>query len=256
MRLILHADDFGSSSRSVAETIACFEQGVLTSASIMPAMPATDEAVAFALAHPELDFGVHLTFVGDNAERPLLPPDQIPALATADGRFRGTRDLRMKALVRTLPVSQIERELARQLESILEQGVRVTHVDSHRHMHKLPSFAEALRRILPRFGIRCVRSVQDVYLGLALGRPTHWLGWAWQKRLARSFATTDHFYMPSSTSDTGWGEALLARVRRLDGSTLEVGIHPSNTDERASLVRFVSLAREEGHPFIAWKDIS
>lgn len=256
MRLILHADDFGSSADAVQATIGCFEEDVLTSASIMPRMPATEEAIEFARAHPELDFGVHLTFVGDDEERPLLPPEEIPALATPEGRFRRTRDLRIRALLRRLPVEQIERELARQLDAVREEGIEITHVDSHRHMHKLPSFAEALRRVLPRFGIRRVRAVQDVYLGRPLTSPTYWLGSRWQRTLAHSFATTDHFYMPTSTSDTGWERPLLAIARRLDGATMEVGVHPGWPEERSALARFAALARDEGHDFIAWKDIA
>jgi predicted glycoside hydrolase/deacetylase ChbG (UPF0249 family) len=256
MRLILHADDFGSSADTVRATIDCFEREVLTSASIMPRMPATEHAIEFAHAHPELDFGVHLTFVGDDQERPLMPPDQIPALANPTGRFRRTRNLRIRALLRRLPVEQIERELVCQLDAVQGQGIEITHVDSHRHMHKLPSFAEALQRVLPRFGIRRVRAVQDIYLGRPLTSPTYWLGSRWQRRLTRSFVTTDHFYMPTSTSDIGWEHPLLAIAERLDGTTLEVGVHPGSSEERSALVRFAALARGAGHDFIAWKDIA
>jgi hypothetical protein len=123
-------------------------------------------------------------------------------------------------------------------------------------MHKLPSFADALERVLPRFGIRRVRAVQDVYLGRPLTSPTYWLGSRWQRSLVRSFATTDHFYMPTSTSDAGWERPLLAIAQRLTGTTLEVGVHPGRSDERSSLVRFAALARDEGHDFITWKDIA
>src|SRR3990170_1779545 len=126
MRLILHADDFGSSADTVRATIDCFEQEVLTSASIMPRMPATDQAIEFARSHPELDFGVHLTFVGDDEERPIMPPEQIPALATPAGRFRKTRDQRIRALLRRLPGEQIEREVACQLDAGREGGMGIT----------------------------------------------------------------------------------------------------------------------------------
>lgn len=256
MRLILHADDFGSSVDTVRATVECFEQELLTSASIMPRMPATAQAVEFARAHPELDFGVHLTFVGDDQERPVLPPDQIPALAMPSGRFRRTRDLRIRAVLRRLPVEQIERELVSQLDAMRQTGIEITHVDSHRHMHKLPSFAEALRRVLPRYGISRVRAVQDIYLGRPVTSPTYWLGPRWQRSLARAFTTTDHFYMPTSTADAGWERPLLAIAQRLDGTTLEVGVHPGRSEERSALARFAPLARSAGHDFIAWRDVA
>lgn len=260
MRLILHADDFGTSSDTVRATIECFEQGALTSASIMPGMPATAEAAAYARAHPELDFGVHLTFVGETDARPLSPPEEIPELVSPEGRFRPTRHLRVRALLDRLPEEQIELELVRQIEAVQEAGVEVSHVDSHRHLHKLPSFQKALGRALPRLGIRRVRAVQDVYLKRPLTSPTYWLGPRWQRRLACSFATTDHFYMPTSTGDTRWESRLAEIIRRLRGNTLEVGVHPGFDDwqdgERSSVVRFAALARTEGHELVAWKDIA
>lgn len=260
MRLILHADDFGTSADTVRATIECFEQGVLTSASIMPGMPATGEATAFARAHPELDFGVHLTFVGDGEERPLSPPEEIPSLVAEGGRFRPTRELRVRALVHQLPVEEIEAELVRQVEAVRDAGVEVSHVDSHRHLHKLPSFRRALERALPRLGIRRVRAVQDVFLKRPLASPTYWLGRRWQARLARAFATTDHFYMPTSAGDTVWESKLAETVGRMDGRTLEVGVHPGfdswREGERVSLVRFAALALDRGHELVAWKDLA
>ena len=71
MRVILNADDFGSSPDTLTATIECFEEGALTSATIMPGMPATEQALAFARSRPDLSFGVHLTLVGDGVERPI-----------------------------------------------------------------------------------------------------------------------------------------------------------------------------------------
>lgn len=259
MRIVLHADDFGASSDTVRATIDCFEQGALTSASIMPAMPATADAVAFALAHPELDMGVHLTFVGEGDERALSPPGEVPALAGSDGRFLPTRTLRLRALARRLPIDQIEQEIAAQIEAVREQGLEISHVDSHRHLHKLPSFREALVRSLPRFGIHRVRAVQDVFLRRPLRSPTYWLGQRWQRRLADAFTTTDHMYMPTSAGDQEWDERLAEIVQQLGSSTLEVGVHPGydgwRDDERRSLVAFAAAARRDGHELVSWREL-
>lgn len=260
MQIVLHADDFGASADTVRATIECFEQGALTSASIMPAMPATADAIAFARAHPELDMGVHLTFVGEGDERPLSAPEEIPGLLGEAGRWLPTRTLRLRALAHRLPVEQIEHEIAAQLSAVAEQGVQLSHVDSHRHLHKLPSFRQALVRALPAFGIRHVRAVQDVFLRRPLRSPTYWLGRGWQRKLASSFTTTDHMYMPTSAGDRGWEHALAATLGRLSGATLEVGVHPGydddwRDDERVSTLGFAAIAREEGHALVSWREI-
>lgn len=258
MRIVLHADDFGASADTVRATVECFEQGALTSASIMPAMPATAEAIGFAKANPELDVGVHLTFVGEGDERPLSDRSEIPGLVDEDGRFLPTRTIRLRALARRLPMEQIEREIVAQIAAVRDEGVEISHVDSHRHVHKLPSFREALARTLPTFGIRRVRAVQDVYLRKPRRSPTYWLGGRWQRELSRAFTTTAHMYMPTSAGDTGW-EHPLAEIARALGGTLEVGVHPGYGDwrdgERASVLAFAKLAREDGHELVSWRDL-
>jgi predicted glycoside hydrolase/deacetylase ChbG (UPF0249 family) len=252
--LILNADDFGASEQTVRETIALFERGALTSATIMPGMPAARLAVDFARAHPQYSFGVHLTFVTDGVEWPLADPAAIPALLGPDGRFLQTSTARRRALLWRLPQDQIEREADAQIAFVRDHGVPVSHVDSHRHMHKLRPFREALRRVLPRFGLARVRNVQDIWLGRPLRSPTFWAGPLWRRALVRSFTTTDHFYMPPGTGDTAWPERLLAAVAPLRGS-LEVGVHPGRGNEGRSVVALAEAGRGM-HRLITWSELA
>jgi hypothetical protein len=120
-------------------------------------------------------------------------------------------------------------------------------------MHKLPGFREALRRVLPRFGITRVRTVQDIWLNRPLKSPTYWLGPVWRRALVRRFTTTDHFYMPTGTGDVAWPERLLAAVASLRGS-LEVGVHPGRDDEGESGVALADAARGT-HRLIPWSEV-
>ena len=259
MRLILNADDFGVSEETARATIECFERGALTSATIMAGMPATELALDYARRNPQLSFGVHLTFVTDGVERPLADPASIPGLLGPDGRFLPTGIVRRRALLHRLPADEVDRELEAQLAFVRDHGVPLSHVDSHRHVHKLPAFREALRRVLPRFGITRVRNVQDVWLRRPLKAPTFWLGPLWRRQLMRRFETTEHFYMPTSTGDTDWHDALLERARGLSGS-LEVGVHPGDSDDRAGERRSVEAlaeqARAEGHTLVGWRELA
>lgn len=260
MLIVANADDFGATAETLAATIECFERGGLTSATIMTAVPETSAALNYAVSHPEHGFGVHLQLVGDGVERPLSDPDEVRSLVDADGLLLPTGVIRKRALRGALPVGELQREIERQVSVAVAAGIPVTHVDSHRHVHKLGPVREALRRALPAFGVTRVRSVQDVWLKRPVASPTFWVGRLWQRDLARSFTTSDHFYMPSSAHDLAWDGALLERLETLGGATLEVGVHPGReeawrADEGASVVRFAAAARERGHELVAWSAI-
>src|SRR5262245_26642107 len=148
MRIITNADDFGFSDDTVEATIGCFESGALTSATIMPRMPATERALEYARTHPEHSFGVHLTYVSDGVEAPVLPPSEIPGLVGEDGLFKNSNVVRVMALLRRLSVDEIQRETEAQIRRVVDAGVAVSHVDSHGHLHKFGPFRDALRRVL------------------------------------------------------------------------------------------------------------
>jgi chitin disaccharide deacetylase len=258
MRIVLNADDFGASEETVRATIECFESGALTSATIMPGMPATETALEYARSRPDLSFGVHLLLTGDGAERPVAR--DVPRLTGPDGSFPSGRDARIRALTRRLPADQLERELAAQVELVRSAGVEVSHVDSHRHLHKLPPVRRALERVLRQQGVTRVRNVQNVFLRPQLTSPTYWLGRLWAGPLQRAFTTTDRFYMPTGLADVGWEETLLDSLRGFAGS-LEVGVHPGfeedwRSDERRAGLRFAERARAEGHELVPWTAIA
>jgi len=260
MRIILTADDFGFDDDTVAATIGCFERGALTSATIMPKMAATARAIAYARSHPELSFGVHLTYAGDGIEEPVLRPSMVPSLVGDDGRFLPSNKTRVLALMNRLSVAEIERETAAQIEVLVDHGVRLSHVDSHGHLHKFGPFRTALERVLPKFGIRRVRNVQDVFVGRPLKSFTYWFGPLWRRRLTSRFATTSHFFMPLGTPRERWTEPVLARLPRSPKETLEIGVHPGGAEtwrdeQRESIETFATEARQRGHQLIGWSEL-
>ncbi len=258
MRVVLNADDFGASDDTVEATIDCFERGLLTSATIMAAMPATERALRWASAHPELSFGVHLTFTGGLGERLVSDPVAVPSLVDGAGGPLPPNELRARALTRRLSVQEIAREAAAQIE-LVRGTVAVSHVDSHRHVHKLAPFRAALEDVLPGLGIARVRRAQNVYVAPRRTSPTYWLGGAWGRRTASAFRTTDHFFM-AGKDETGWGARLAGLADGLPGSTLEIGVHPGREEawrasEAAELAAAARLLRDGGHELVGWDSI-
>jgi chitin disaccharide deacetylase len=258
MKFILNADDFGLDQDTVDATIRCFENGGLTSATIMVNMPATEQAFAYARDHT-FSFGVHLTYVSDTVERPVLDPSLVQCLCRPDGRFRDSNDVRKDALFGRLSVKEIAAETSAQIQKALEAGVPVSHVDSHGHLHKFKPFREALRMVLPRFGITRVRAVQDVYLKTPWKRPGYWLGFLLAGGIRRVFRTTDHFYMPRSVVETGWIDKFLSRDLSVQG-IFEVGFHPGSQEdwrvvEARECIEFANALDRVGYGKLTWNDL-
>jgi len=259
--IIVNADDFGYDRDSVLATIECFRAGALTSATIMPRMPATELAIGFARAHPQHAYGVHLTFVRDTLESPLADPRLIPALLGDDGNFLPSHQLRLKALAGRIPVAQIGTEISAQIERLLDSGVALSHVDSHGHLHKFKPFVQALAATLPKYGLCRVRNVQNQYTATPWKSPTYWMGALWRRRIMAHFVTTPHFFMGVQANDPQWMETLLARS--LQG-VLEVGFHPGGplnaerwrNAERQACLDFAVQARRHGARLISWKDLA
>src|ERR1700761_7723912 len=63
--LIIHADDAGFSHSADSAIMSAYTKGVINSASIMVPCPWFPEIAAFAKAHPEMDWGIHLTLTAE-----------------------------------------------------------------------------------------------------------------------------------------------------------------------------------------------
>jgi len=98
-RLIVNADDFGCSEEVNEAIIRAYNEGVLTSTSLMVTGSAFDHAVRLASENPGLGVGIHLVTV---MGRCVLPPSEIPSLVDLQGNFS---DSPMKALLSQVLIS-------------------------------------------------------------------------------------------------------------------------------------------------------
>lgn len=154
-QLVITADDFGA-AREVNDAVEqAHRGGVLTAASLMVSAPAAADAVARAKQMPSLRVGLHLTLVDD---RPALAAAAIPDLVDGDGFFR--RDMaRAGAAMFFLP--RVRRQLAAEIEAQFKAfaatGLKLDHVNTHKHFHLHPTIAAEMLRIGKKYGMRATR---------------------------------------------------------------------------------------------------
>jgi len=151
-RLIVHADDFGESVEVTRGICAAIEGGTVTSTTIMANMPGTADALQrVAGLSDQASFGVHLNLCEGRAlttGRTLVGPH---------GDFHSKRALFLRAISGMLSEAEVEAELRAQIAVVHDAGVRISHVDGHKHLHQLPVVCAAVARVLPHFGIERVR---------------------------------------------------------------------------------------------------
>lgn len=156
MPLLINADDFGLTpgvNRSIAELR---QAGALTSATLMATAAYFDDAVALAKANPTLEVGCHVLLVDAT---PALPAAQIPSLCPDGRQFRVT----LTELVRDLYLgrvraAEIEAEATAQMRRLQAAGLRVSHIDTHKHTHVFPRILRPLLRAAQACGIGAIRN--------------------------------------------------------------------------------------------------
>ncbi|HEY3156531.1 MAG TPA: ChbG/HpnK family deacetylase [Candidatus Eisenbacteria bacterium] len=154
-RLIVNADDFGLTLPITEGTIDAFERGILTSASFVAAGDAFARAAQYAASHPDLDAGVHLMIVHLS---PVLPPEETRSLVQEDGRFLpGYGEFMARYLSGGVRDEEVEAEWSAQIARLRGAGVRITHLDSHQHLHLVPGLFRIALRIARANGILAMR---------------------------------------------------------------------------------------------------
>jgi predicted glycoside hydrolase/deacetylase ChbG (UPF0249 family) len=250
--LIINADDFGLTVGVNRAIVEAYQRGVVTSATMMANAAAVEDAVAGA-HQCRLSVGCHVVLI-DGV--PLLPSQDVSCLVVgnrAAARFYdGWLGFAARALRRRLSQDQIAAESEAQIRKIQQSGLRVTHLDSHKHVHLLPPVLEPMLRAAKACGVRAVRNPLGPIKPLALAhlarRPLLWTRYTEVKLLRRfglrfrqaveaaGMITTDGTFGIVTTG--ALDEQLFAAiVRSIPEGTWELVCHPGYCDDELRSVR-------------------
>ena len=128
--LIVNGDDAGMCHTANLATIECLETGLMRSTTIMVPCPWFPEIAAYAKAHPEKDFGVHLCHTSEWGKYrwgPVASRDKVPGLIDPQGYlWNDVTEIYTHATPEEALI-----EARAQIQRALAAGVDVTHLDSH-----------------------------------------------------------------------------------------------------------------------------
>ena len=219
-RIIVNADDLGASLEVDAAIFELIERGRITSATLLANGPTVENATLRSARFPRASFGIHLNASEFN---PLAPTPGLSSILTSTGTFAGNR-LRELGVGKSLRAALFV-EWSSQVQRLLDLGVRVSHLDSHHHMHTVPGVFPVIKALQARFGIRRVRASMNVYSRTDPPRSRGLLAkkalWNAAMRFLGSTTMTRVF-----TSLEVFCQA--AHEGRLPGGATELMVHPGN----------------------------
>ena len=151
--LIVNADDYGY--------FRCVSKGILTAAThgIVTATGVFANAIRFAETAAKLrdceavDVGVHLNLT----EGIPLTAELRNSLSRWSGRFPGKFPMAGAILSGSIKTEEVSREWRAQIERCLDNGLRVRFLNSHEHMHMLPSLFPVVKALAKAYDIRHIR---------------------------------------------------------------------------------------------------
>jgi chitin disaccharide deacetylase len=263
-QLVVNADDLGLTVGVNTGILDAHDRGILTSASLFAHAPATADALHRVRVRPSLGIGVHLALVDGT---PMLPPSRVPTLVEDDGRFRASWKPFIVACLRgRVAFEEVERELTAQIERIRSEGIRLTHLDAHQHVHAFPPIFAIVARLAERFRIPVVRVPYERWSPV-------W-GDATERRTARRQALLNAAMRPWARRDQRTAfrhglrspqfvgrvhtgvlspDSFAGMVRRLQPVVTELMVHPGYVDDTLvqTHTRLLSSREQEVHVLCA-----
>ncbi len=228
-QVIITADDFGL-ALAVNEAIEVAHcEGVLTGASLMMGEAATEDAIIRAKRLPSLRVGLHIVVVDG---RPVLPPERIPGLVNADGWFD---DRLLRAGLRffwsPLVRRQLYAEIRAQFEAFRATGLRLDHVNAHKHMHLHPTILGMILRVGRDYGMGAMRLPYEPCSKAPGHRIESVIMAPWvallRWRLKHAGLRFNEFVFGLTTSGSMTEEMFLHILHRLPSGVSEIYFHPA-----------------------------
>jgi len=161
-KVIINADDFGLSKGINEGIILAHQKGILTSATLMANMPGFEHAVELAKQNEKLGVGIHLNIVRG---QPISTVNKVRSLVNDENYFFSNVFLIIRKLIlREINIEEIELEFGAQIEKILNNNIKISHFDSEKHVHSIPSIFKIILKLGKKYNIRRIRYINEYCL--------------------------------------------------------------------------------------------
>jgi predicted glycoside hydrolase/deacetylase ChbG (UPF0249 family) len=243
--LIVNADDFGISEGVSRGIVEAHTRGIVSATSLMANLPAAAHAARLAAETPTLDLGLHFNLT---AGRPLCDPSTVSTLVGSDGKLLPLGTLLSRLSLGRVRREHVREELTAQLDWAHFHGLRLSHLDSHHHVHAHPWIASTVLEVVDAARIPFVRrpfevgwpsdlgasNARDVVRGLAIGVASWLMPRHTQRVSFRGIGLGTGFAAPS----------LRHVLARLPAGVTELMVHPGYVDAELGRITSFTTGRD------------
>jgi predicted glycoside hydrolase/deacetylase ChbG (UPF0249 family) len=228
--LIVNADDLAMTPGANAGIFKGYDNGLINYASIMANCDYFNEAIDGAKKRPALNIGMHLnlTYGKSLTKNPLF--------CNSKGEFNlGYKELLLTKNQEFLEA--IESEWEEQIKRVLDFNIKLTHIDSHRHIHLIPHLYPIVIKLAKKYNINRVRLIKEgLFSSLALTKRANFIlnGGIIKYALLRGFSIIDAKYKDLykdinfySILYTGVVSKEILQKLKNSSKTYEIMVHPS-----------------------------
>ena len=143
--LIVTADDLGL-TKSINEGISkAYREGVVNSISVIPAGEAFEGALETIKDLSLKEIGAHLSLT---ETKPILNSSKL---------FKNHNQFFFDLFLKKVDLREVYRELKAQLELLSSSGAKITHINSHEHIHIIPEILNIFITLAKEFNIPAIR---------------------------------------------------------------------------------------------------
>lgn len=249
IRIIINADDLGKDSQVNDKISEALQNGLITSSTILANTELWDEVHKIVDAQPKASFGVHLNLTEGKA---LTRQPVFFERGIVDKNNCFTKKIREANLNDAELQKAVLQEWDAQIKKVVEeQGITITHLDGHHHIHTQYAFREILSSLAEKWRIRYVRS-RYIYPQKGLGKiirtlvsnvfPSFWYNLTdsknnrlfsvihscvetelWRRYMSQQCLMTDYF-----DSYEHFYHQLTSGCKVTDGKVVELMCHPGH----------------------------
>lgn len=154
MKLRINADDFGISEDISKGIIYSKQRKLIDTFSTMVNSQYSREAISYILESNKRESGIHVTLVG--GEKSIIEAHKF--LTDHGGGLKEKYNFLFNFLNKKHLLEEIETEVNEQIKSLLKSKIKITHIDSHQHIHILPWVSDIFLKFMQVYRIPAIRT--------------------------------------------------------------------------------------------------